>query len=76
MSKTDSKQADFTKDEHWGKGGRYVINAEGKRVPAPPVVEETDPAAAGEPAPNPAPAASNPAAEADQKKTLKEKNRG
>lgn len=22
-------------DEHWGKGGRYIVGADGKRVPAP-----------------------------------------
>ena len=74
--KSDSKEPDFTKDPHWGKGGRYVVNpATGQREPAPPAAEEAEPAPAGEPAREPAPAASNPAAEADQKKTLKEKNR-
>ena len=32
---------DFTACPHWGKGGRYVIDADGNRVPAP---AETDPA--------------------------------
>jgi hypothetical protein len=27
---------DFTGDEHWGRGGQYVV-VDGKRVPAPPV---------------------------------------
>jgi hypothetical protein len=33
-NKTASPAAqDFTGDEHWGKGGRYII-VDGKRVPA------------------------------------------
>lgn len=91
--KSDSKEPDFTKDPHWGKGGRYVVNpATGQREPAPPVVEEAAgesiPAQAGERPDNAAPgvqidgqglppaADMKPAAEADQKKTLKERNRG
>ncbi len=46
----DKKQADFTGDPHWGRGGRYVIDASGKRVPAPPVEEETAPAGEAVPA--------------------------
>ena len=32
-------------DEHWGKGGRYVVDAAGKRAPAPehpPVTNEME----------------------------------
>jgi hypothetical protein len=37
---SEKKLLDFTGDEYWGKGGRYVVNpATGKREPAP-VVEE------------------------------------
>lgn len=41
-----STSPDFTGDEHWGKGGRYIV-VDGKRVPAP--VEQ--PEKAGSPAP-------------------------
>ena len=38
--KTDSgapaAQPDFTGDEHWGRGGRYIVDPlTGKRIPAP-----------------------------------------
>lgn len=39
-------EVDFKNDAFWGKGGRYVINAAGERVPAPPAEEV--PAVAGE----------------------------
>ncbi len=77
---SDKKQAapDFTKDPYWGKGGRYVVNPDtGLREPAPPAVDEAEPAAASgsELARESAPAAPNPPAEADLKKHLKERNR-
>lgn len=43
---------DFTGDEFWGRGGRYVVDpATGKRSPAPAIEEPP----AVEPAPEPAP---------------------
>jgi hypothetical protein len=39
MSKKPTPSApDFTGDEHWGRGGQYVV-VDGKRVPAPPEPE-------------------------------------
>jgi hypothetical protein len=40
MSKKPTPSApDFTGDEHWGRGGQYVV-VDGKRVPAPPEPED------------------------------------
>lgn len=39
---TDQTKLGFIGDEHWGKGGRYVVDSDGKRVPAP--TEEAAPA--------------------------------
>lgn len=83
-NKKQAAEFDFTKDPHWGKGGRYVVNpATGQREPAPPVVEE------GERPDNSAPGVQidsqglapfadspKPAAESDLKKPMKERNRG
>lgn len=72
-------ESDFTKDPHWGKGGRYVVNPlTGQREPAPPVVVEAESAAASgsELAREPVPAAPDPAAGADMNKPMKERNRG
>ena len=33
------KPLDFTNDQYWGKGGRYVVNADGQRVPALPDID-------------------------------------
>lgn len=93
--KNESKALDFTKDQHWGKGGRYIVNPlTGQREPAPPVVEdvappgEVIPAQSGERSDNSAPGVQidgqwlspfadreKPAAEADLKKPMKERNR-
>lgn len=53
---------DFTADPHWGKGGRYIIDADGNRVPAP-AEDEAAPLSAPVPAPaaDAAPAADQPA---------------
>lgn len=51
MSKKPEPSApDFTGDEHWGRGGQYVV-VDGKRVPAPEPAPEaaTSPAAPTEP---------------------------
>lgn len=89
------KKPDFTKDPHWGKGGRYVVNpATGKREPAPPIDEAPEAsgksvaAQSGERPDNaepgvqiggqglaPAADGSKPAADADTKKPMKERNR-
>lgn len=74
--KNGDKELDFTKDEYWGKGGRYVVNpATGKREPAP-VVEEA-PVPGGDPATGATASTSvpDPAAESDITKSLKEKRR-
>ncbi len=87
------KKDDFTKDPHWGKGGRYIV-VDGKRVPAPPIEEtaapagEDIPAQIGERSDNAQPGVqidaqglgpitdnAKPAADADPKKTVKEKYR-
>lgn len=40
MSKKEQQPApDFIGDEHWGRGGQYVV-IDGKRVPAPPAPDE------------------------------------
>lgn len=43
---------DFAGDEHWGKGGQYVV-VDGKRVPASAIPPEpaAEPAPAAEPTP-------------------------
>ena len=47
----EPKKLDFTKDPHWGKGGRYIVNpATGLREPAPPVVDEAEAAGQSVPA--------------------------
>ena len=52
---TEQAAPDFTGDEHWGKGGRYIV-VDGKRTPAPAEQpEQADPAEA------PAPAETQPA---------------
>ena len=30
-------------DTHWGKGGRYVVDANGRRVPAPAIADPVVP---------------------------------
>jgi len=55
MSKKPTPPApDFVGDEHWGRGGQYVV-VDGKRVPAPPEPDTPADAAA-----NPAPAEQTP----------------
>lgn len=73
----DKKEPDFTQDPHWGKGGRYIVNAEGKRVPAPPAEDAVAPAGEAADGQELAPVAgeSKPVAEADHRKTMKEKQR-
>lgn len=71
--KTDSgapaAQPDFTGDEHWGRGGRYIVDPlTGKRVPAP---AEVDAAAdgAGQPADDAAGDGQDGAAKSKSRKT-------
>lgn len=49
MKEPPNPTPDFTACPHWGKGGRYIINADGQRVPAPADAEPS-------PAPDAAPA--------------------
>lgn len=42
----DALPANFVGDEHWGKGGNYIV-VDGKRVPAP---ADPDPAESVDPA--------------------------
>lgn len=41
MSKKEQPTPDFTGDEHWGRGGQYVV-IDGKRVPADQVPAQPD----------------------------------
>ena len=68
MNNANKPPEDFTNCPHWGMGGRYIVGADGKRVPAP----ET-PAAAADPVPAAAAAAAVAAVEPQHPPIMKGK---